>query len=117
MARLPRLSVGGVPHLLVQRGHNQQPVVHDADDRSRFHDLLGEIATAHGVAIHAHALIGPELRLLLTPPDAAALGRMMQAFGRRYGGAFNRRHGRSGSLWEGRFRATLLEPEAHLLMA
>jgi putative transposase len=115
MARLPRLSVGGVPHLLVQRGHNLQPVVRDAEDRSLFLSLLGEVAAAHGVAIHAYALLEQEVRLLLTPPGPTALSRMMQAFGRRYGGSFNRRHGRTGSLWEGRFRATVLEPERHLL--
>jgi putative transposase len=117
MARLPRLSVGGVPHLLVQRGHNLQPVVRDAEDRSLFLALLGEVAAAHGVVIHAYALLEQEVRLLLTPAEPTALSRMMQVFGRRYGGAFNRRHGRSGSLWEGRFRATVLEPERHLLAA
>jgi len=117
MARLPRLSVAGVPHLLVQRAQHQQPVFRDAADRALFRGLLGEALQAHGVALHAYALLDHELRLLLTPRDATALSRMVQALGRRYGSAFNRRHGRSGGLWEGRFRATLIEAEAHLLDA
>lgn len=116
MARLPRLSVGGVPHLLVQRSH-QQAVFADDADRVLFRDFLSEAARAESVALHAYSLLDREVRLLATPATAEALGRMMQALGRRYGGAFNRRHQRTGGLWEGRFRATVIEPERHLLEA
>ena len=117
MARLPRLSVGGLPHLLVQRSHHGQPVFIDDSDRTLFRNLLGDVAKSEGVALHAYALMDDQVRLLATPGTADALGRMMQALGRRYGGAFNRRHARSGGLWEGRFRATIIEPERHLLEA
>ena len=117
MARLPRLSVGGVPHLLVQRGHNQQVVFADDADRVLFRTLLGEAARAEGVTLHAYGLMAAEFRLLATPATAESLGRMMQVLGRRYGAAFNRRHSRTGGLWEGRFRATVLEAERHLLDA
>lgn len=106
-----------MPHLLVQRGHNQQPVFADDADRSLFRTLLGEAARAEGVTLHAYGLLDTEVRLLATPATAESLGRMMQVLGRRYGAAFNRRHARTGSLWEGRFRATVLEPERHLLDA
>lgn len=115
MARLPRLSVGGLPHLVVQRSHHGQPVFLDDSDRTLFRNLLGESAKAEGLALHAYALMDKEVRLLATPATADTLGRTMQTLGRRYGGAFNRRHGRSGGLWEGRFRATIIEPERHLL--
>ncbi len=117
MARLPRLSVGGWPHLLTLRGHNQQPVFLDAADTQHYRALLAEVSKACGVLLHAYALTGHEVRLLATPVDATALSRMMQGIGRRYGSYFNRRHGRSGSLWEGRFRATIVEPERHVLDA
>jgi putative transposase len=117
MARLTRLSLPGLPHLVLQRGHNAQPVFRDADDRIFFRQVLREVARANGVAIHAYALREQEVALLITPVDAAATGKMMQALGRRYGHAFNRRHGHTGSLWEGRFRATVLEAELHLLSA
>lgn len=115
MARLPRLSVGGWPHLLIQRGHNRQAVFRDSDDRRLFLTLLGEAARAQGIALHAYALLDGELRLLATPPTGTALSSMMQSLGRRYGAYFNRRHDCTGSLWDGRFRATVIDPECHLL--
>ncbi len=115
MARLPRLSVGGWPHLLLLRGHNRQAVFRDDDDRRRFRALLGEVMRAQGVAIHAYALLDGEIRLLATPADDNALSLAMQMLGRRYGAYFNKRHNRTGGLWDGRFRTTVVEPEQHLL--
>jgi putative transposase len=115
MARLPRLCVPGWPHLLIQLAHGHQTVFMDDVDRRLFLDLLREAAITHGVAIHAYALRDSEVRLLGTPSKLDSLSRMMQAIGRRYGSNFNRRHVRIGSLWEGRFRATVIEPERHLL--
>ncbi|MEY4561728.1 MAG: hypothetical protein RLZZ618_1005 [Pseudomonadota bacterium] len=117
MARLPRLSVGGWPHLVVLSGHDGQAVFRDDEDARHFSVWLLEAVRAQGVAVHAYALRENEVVLLATPDDSAALGRVMQTLGRRYGGYFNRRHGRRGSLWAGRFRATIVEPEQHLLDA
>jgi putative transposase len=99
----------------MQRGHNGQAVFKDDVDRTLFLDLLRQAAGTHEVAIHAYGLLDSEVRLLLTPSTADGLSRLMQAIGRRYGSSFNRRHGHAGSLWEGRFRATVIEPERHLL--
>ncbi len=115
MARLTRLCVPGWPHLVLQSGHNRQPVFQDDVDRTLFLELLQSAAAAHGVAIHAYTLLDDEVLLLATPANVDSLSRMMQAVGRRYGSSFNRRHGHTGSLWEGRFRATVIEPERHLL--
>ena len=115
MARLPRLAAAGCVHLLTQRGNNGQPLCVDDRDRERFVQLLGEAAAAQQVAIHAWSLGESEFLLLGTPAEAARLSRMMQSLGRRYVAEFNRRHGRSGTLWEGRFRATVIEPESQLL--
>ncbi len=115
MARLTRLCVPGWPHLLVQSGHNHQAVFRDECDRKLFLELLQASAATEAVAIHAYALLDNEVRLLATPSTADSLSRMMQSVGRRYGSRFNRRHGHAGSLWEGRFRATVIEPERHLL--
>ena len=109
MARQPRLVVPGQPHYLVQRGHNGQPVFVDDDDRSLFLAQLAEAAKAHRVPLHAHALLPAEVHLLVMPMQADSLSRMMQALGRRYVSVFNRRHGRAGTLWEGRFRTAVLE--------
>jgi putative transposase len=115
MARLPRLVVVGHPHHVIQRGNNGQTTFLDQNDRRLYLDLLGEAATQHGVAVHAYVLVDNEAQLLLTPSTPEGLSRVMQALGRRYVAAFNRRHERTGTLWEGRFRAGLLESERYFL--
>ena len=115
MARLPRLVVAGQVHHVLQRGHNAQPVFVDDEDRQLYLRALQEAARAHAVQVHAYALLGHEVQLLLRPGAEAALSRTMQAVGRRYGAAFNRRHGRSGTLWEGRFRASVVQAGTHVL--
>jgi putative transposase len=116
MARLPRLVVPGHPHHVIHRGHNRQPIVSDDEDRRQFLALLGECAKAHGLAIHAYVLMDNHLHLLATPSTEESLARTMQAHGRRYVAAFNLRHGRTGTLWEGRFRAGLIDSEAYFLV-
>lgn len=115
MARLARLALPGLPHHVIQRGHHLQAIVLDDQDRRSFLEMLREASVAHGVAIHAYALLDDHVHLLATPREAAGLSAMMQAVGRRYVAAFNRRHNRRGTLWEGRFRATVLEPGRYLL--
>ena len=115
MSRLPRLAVGGHPHLIFQRGLQSQPLFVDDADRRLFLARLGEAAAACKVQLHAYVLLDSEVMLLATPEDAAGLSRMMQAIGRSYVAAFNRRHGRLGTLWQGRYRATVLEASAWLV--
>lgn len=117
MARLPRLVLAGQPHLVIQRSVDRRAAFADAEDRARFVDVLREALAAERVQLHAYALLGHELRLLVTPPEAHSLARLMQAIGRRYVAAYNRRHGRSGTLWDGRFRAGPVEPGEPLLAA
>jgi putative transposase len=109
MARLRRLVVPGLVHLLVQRGHNAQPVFVDDEDRRLYLAALLDALRSQAVVLHAYALLDNEVQLLLRPPSEPALSRMMQALGRRYVAAFNRRHGRSGTIWEGRFRAGVVQ--------
>ncbi|MDH4389796.1 MAG: transposase [Aquabacterium sp.] len=117
MARLPRLAIAGQAHLALMLGHGAQPVFADDDDRQAFLAALRDAARQHGVAVHAYALQANQVLLLLTPTTAGALGALMQGLGRRYGAAFNRRHGRRGSLWAGRFRTAVVQPGPHLLEA
>ncbi|CAD5372598.1 transposase [Rubrivivax sp. A210] len=110
MARLARLAVAGETHLVLQRGHNGARVFADGIDRAAYLAALREAAAVEAVQVHAYALLDDEVRLLLTPPLAEALGRLMQAVGRRYVAGHNRRHGRSGTLWDGRYRCGVVEP-------
>ena len=109
MARAPRLALAGELHYLLQRGHNRQGVFSDDVDRDAYLSMLLDAAAHYRVAIHAYALLDGEVHLLATPGETSSLSRLMQSLGRRYVAAFNRRHGRSGTLWEGRFRAGLID--------
>ena len=115
MARLPRLSLAGLPHHIIQRGNNRQPVFLSPVDQQFFLDVLHDNARRSGVALHAYVLMPNHFHLLLTPDTDEALPQMMQSLGRSYVRYFNDRHGRSGTLWEGRYRSTLIQPERHLL--
>lgn len=109
MARLARLTLGGFLHHVIQRGHNRQPVFVDAADRVFFLEQLELASRQHGVAIHAYTLMENHFHLLLTPQTDVSLPRMMQALGRSYVRYFNNRHGHTGTLWEGRYRSTVLQ--------
>jgi len=117
MARRPRLVVPGCAHLLLQRGLSAQPVFVDDTDRQQYLDALFEAMRARAVVLHAYALRDDGVQLLLRPPSEEALSLAMQALGRRYVAAFNRRHGRSGTLWDGRFRAGVVQDGDALLQA
>ena len=111
MARLPRLSVPGYPHHVVQRGNNRQPVFLSDADRQFFLGLLRDSAARNAVAVHAYVLMENHFHLLVTPSLGDSLGRFMQALGRAYVRYFNDMHGRTGTLWEGRYRAAVLQAE------
>lgn len=114
MARLPRLALAGRPHYVLQRGHNGSPIFVDAEDRQAYLQILKEAIAANGIALHAYALGDAEVRLLVTPAQAEGVSRLMQAVGRRYVAGFNRRHGRHGTLWSGRFKSTVVD-DAHVI--
>lgn len=115
MARLPRLSVAGYPHHLIQRGNNRQAIFTTDADRQQWLAILGQYAAEFKVAIHAYVLMDNHFHLLATPPTDDAVPRLMQAVGRRYVRYFNDSHGRSGTLWEGRYRSALIQTDAYLL--
>ena len=96
MARLPRLTVPGYPHHIIQRGNNRQPIFIDPQDRERLLAELQEQAKRHQVALHAYVLLSNHLHLLATPEAVEGVPLMMQGLGRVYVRWFNRRHGRSG---------------------
>lgn len=115
MARLPRLTLADQPHHVIQRGNNRQPIFLDSTDHERMLALLGEYAPRFGVALHAYVLMGNHFHLLATPATDEGLPKFMQAVGRSYVRWFNDRHGRTGTLWEGRYRATLIQTDRYLL--
>ena len=115
MARLPRLTLPGHLHHVIQRGNNRQPIFQDGEDFHTMLALLADNALQHAVAVHAYVLMDNHFHLLVTPATADGLPKMMQAVGRRYVQYFNRRHARTGTLWEGRYRSTVLQADKYLL--
>lgn len=117
MARLPRLIVPGYPHHVIQRGVDRQPIVRTAADYEALRGFIAEEARAAGVALHAYVLMPNHFHLLVTPAQEGALARMMQSIGRRHVRHFNAQTQRSGTLWEGRYRCAVLQPQPYLLAA
>jgi len=115
MARLPRSKAAGYPHHVIQRGNNRQAVFLDVADYQRYLYLLHEISATQKVAVHAYVLMTNHVHLLVTPEADEGLSRFMQALGRRYVRWFNDRHERTGTLWEGRFRSTVIAADRYLL--
>jgi len=115
MARQPRLILPHQPHHLIQRGNDNIAIFRDDEDHARFLGWLKDSAKFYRVAIHAYVLLPDHLQLLATPADEEGLALMMQKVGRLYVPWFNARHGRSGTLFGGRFRTSVIDPAQYFL--
>lgn len=115
MARLPRLTVPGYPHHLIQRGNNRQGIFDAEADYGMLLGMIDENARKFEVEIHSYVLMTNHFHLLVTPAASTSLPSLMQAVGRGYCRYFNQKQGRSGTLWEGRYRSTLIQADRHLL--
>ena len=115
MARPPRLELPGVPLHVIQRGNNRGACFFTDIDRRFYLKCLARAAAANDCAVHAYVLMTNHVHLLVTPSAAGAVGAMVQDIGRRYVRVINTIHGRSGSLWEGRFKSSLIDSETYLL--
>lgn len=115
MARLPRLTLSGYAHHVMQRGNNRQAVFLSSGNYQFFLTLLEEQARQFGVAVHAYVLMPDHFHLLATPTTDDGLPNMMQAIGRRYVRHFNDEQMRTGTLWDGRYRSTLIDADPYLL--
>ena len=117
MARRPRFPVGDLPLHIVQRGNNRGPCFFTPRDYRVYLKILSEAAHHYGVHVHAYVLMTNHVHLLLTPNAVGAVSRMMQSIGARYVRYVNASLRRSGTLWEGRYRACLIATDRHLLVA
>lgn len=115
MARLPRLYLPGCAQHVIQRGNNREACFYDEADYKAYLSFLKDAAIKYQVAIHAFVLMTNHVHLLVTPTDEKGVSRMMQGLGRKYVQHFNYTYGRSGTLWEGRYKSTLVDAENYLL--
>lgn len=115
VARTSRLDLAGVAQHVIQRGNDRQPCFFAEGDYVRYLQDLRHSALRFDCRIHAYVLMTNHVHLLVTPRLAGAVGRMMQTLGRHYVRYFNDSRGRSGTLWEGRFKACLVDSDGYLL--
>ena len=115
MARLPRYIIPGQPQHVIQRGNNRQAIFAAEADYQFFRDAMLEAAGRFGLAIHAYVWMSNHIHLLATPTDADSISKTFQSVGRKYVQYFNFTYRRSGTLWEGRYRATVIDSERYLL--
>ncbi len=115
MARLGRYFLPDQALHVIQRGNDRQAVFFAPDDYARYRDWLIAAAQDYGCAVHAYILMTNHVHLLVTPSSAESLPRTMQSLGRRYVRYVNWAHGRTGTLWEGRYRAAPIDSDAYFL--
>lgn len=115
MARQPRFFVPGETQHVIQRGNNRAPIFAGEQDYHFFLDCLRKACVVHGVLAHAYVLMTNHLHLLATPMHELSLPRTLQSVGRRYVQFFNSTYRRTGTLWEGRYRASVVDSERYLL--
>lgn len=115
MPRRPRMYVPGFPYHLVQRGNDRKPCFFDSADRERYLDLLCKAMAMYGVSLHAYVLMTNHIHLLLTPQEPDSISRMTRVTGSRYAQYINKRYQRTGTLWEGRHKSSLIDSQIYLL--
>lgn len=115
MARLPRFHSADVPQHVIQRGNNRTLIFREPGDYDVCRNLLRQALEQHECALHAYVFMSNHLHLLVSSRAPTGISRAMQSLGRRYVRHFNDRYTRTGTLWEGRFRATVVQSQRYLL--
>lgn len=115
MPRKPRFFLPDVPVHIVHRGHSRDPVFFEDQDYATYAHWVRESALRYGLSVHAFVLMTNHVHLLVTPSSESSVSPFMQYVGRRYVPYVNHKYGKSGSIWEGRFKASLVQAEDYLL--
>ncbi len=115
--RRQRLDLPGTPLHITHRGVNRGATFIDDEDFAAYLQALEKTSREQGVSIHGYVLMTNHVHLLVSAEVVGAVSRMMQALGRRYVRAFNARYGRTGTLWEGRYKFCLIDSNRYLWRA
>ncbi len=116
MSRYPRPVLANVPLHIIQRGNNRNPCFFSRSDYQVYLTMLAESASEHGCGVHAYVLMTNHVHILVSPTKSTSPANMMKGLGERYVQYVNRRYGRSGTLWQGRFRSCLVDNEQYFLV-
>jgi putative transposase len=117
LPRKPRFNLPGVPQHVIQRGNNREPCFFGDTDCHRYLDDLGQALERNHCRLHAYVLMTNHVHLLVTPMADHGVPHLMQDLGRTYVRYVNHAYRRTGTLWEGRYKSSLVDSEAYLLTA
>lgn len=115
MPRKVRFNIPGIPQHIIQRGNNRQPCFLLLKDYSRYIDDLTKASSKYCCHVHAYVLMTNHVHLLVTPTVDYGISNMMQALGRRYVYYINKSYNRTGTLWEGRYKSSLIDADSYFL--
>ncbi len=115
MARLPRYAVKNQPQHIIQQGRDGQQIFFAEQDYQYFYDCLDAAAYNYNLKVHAYVLMPNHVHILATPGNTDSISRTTQSVGRNYVQYFNECYNGSGTLWEGRYRATVVDSKSYLL--
>lgn len=115
MARLPRLFIKDCPQHIIQRGNNRQAIFFADEDYTVYLDKLKDFSEKYQVKVHAYVLMTNHVHLLVSTEHEGAISKMMQSIGRYYVLYINKTYQRTGTLWEGRYKSTLVDSDNYLL--
>lgn len=115
MSRQPRFVLPGQPQHVIQRGNNRDVIFAAAEDHRFYLEKLGDACKRFSCDLHGYVLMTNHVHLLMTPHAEDSIGKVMQSLGRYYVQYFNYQYKRTGTLWEGRYKATLLDSATYLL--
>ena len=115
MPRKPRFFLPNIPVHVVQRGASREPVFFEDEGYKAYAFWMKEAAFKYNVAIHAFVLMTNHVHILLTAQSSTGVSQFIQHIGRRYVPFINHKYGRSGSIWEGRFKSSLVQSDRYFL--
>lgn len=116
MPRRPRIHIAGQPLHIVQRGHNRQPCFFSDDDYHSYLHWLELALVKHGCSLHAYVLMTNHVHLLITPTLPSAVPELLIALGRRYVQYINKIYRRTGTLWDSRYKSSLIQTDRYFLL-
>ena len=116
MARRPRFNLVGEPQHVIQRGNNREPCFYAEEDYRFYLECVDEFSKKYNCLIHAYVLMTNHVHMLVTPQQEYAVSQMMQSVGAKYVRYVNSTYKRTGTLWEGRYKASLVDSNNYFLV-
>lgn len=114
MGRRPRFNLTGVPQHVIQRGNNREPCFYTKEDYVAYLEFLKIACDKTGCRLHTYVLMTNHVHMLITPMQKYGISALMQSLGKRYVQYINKTYKRTGTLWEGRYKASLIDSQQYL---